>query len=274
MKDSSQAIAVQPDPTRIHQRDNKGRMNDALQYHSEGFMVWPTALDTRLRIQAIEAIERIQKDCHDVAEDLSALLLFEKELSGKARDGVPASEVGDALFLINDAPRFDPVFSEIVQLDILRQIAHSTLGGDAFELHFMNVTIKSAHFGRAIAWHRDYPNGYICTQQSDFIRIMLCLDGMDSENGATVFARGSHRISDEEALVQKQQLDRSGIQHLVPAFCAAGSMVLIHPKVLHGGGINQSPKPRRNIVIQLGRAGRDFTALSTESMTGTLLSLR
>lgn len=247
-------------------------MNDCLHYQSEGFMVWPSALDAQLRIRAIAAIERIHQSCHDFSAELTGLLLFEKELSGSARDGVPASEVGDALFLINDAPRFDPVFGELLQLEVIRQIARSTLGGEAFELHFMNVTIKSAHFGRAIAWHRDYPNEYICTPASDFIRIMLCLDGMDSENGATVFAKGSHRISDEEASAQKKQLDRATIQHLEPAHCAPGGFVVIHPKVLHGGGINHSAKPRRNIVMQIGRAGRDFVALNRESMTGTVLT--
>lgn len=152
-------------------------MKDKRHYHSEGFMVWPTVLDAQLSAQAIEAIERIQKNCHDFPEDLSALLLFERALSGSARGGVPAAEVGDALFLINDAARFDPVFRAIVQRDVIRQMAQHALGGDAFELHFINATIKSARFGRSIAWHRDYPNDYICTPQSDFVRIMLCSGG-------------------------------------------------------------------------------------------------
>lgn len=31
-------------------------------------------------------------------------------------------------------------------------------------------------------------------------------------------------------------------------------MVLIHPKVLHGGGMNRSARPRRNIILQAGDA--------------------
>jgi len=149
------------------------------------------------------------------------------------------------------------------------------MGGDYHGLvvHFINVTIKQPRFGRAIGWHRDYPNTAYCTAQSDFLRLMLCLDGMAADSGATRFLPASHGISDAQAASDKDHgtWPRPAADDGICLACAPGQLVAIHPKVLHGGGMNTSERPRRNIVIQVGKASAALTTDDRDLLTGMLL---
>ena len=113
------------------------------------------------------------------------------------------------------------------------------------------------------AWHRDFPNRYLSGERSDFLWVMICLDGMTENGGATRFVPGSHRLRDEDAIAEHRQ----GIRHRLAqdagraALCERGDIVLIHPKVLHGSRMNRTTTPRRNLVLQVGVEG---AALSGE----------
>ena len=203
--------------------------------------------------------------------------VFEKDLPAKARDGVPAAEVGDAVFIASDLAAHSPVWRVLLDQPALGALARAVLGSDAACLHFMNGTIKQPHWGRAIAWHRDFPNHYLCPSRSSFVRLMLCLDGMQAEGGATRFIPGSHRIGDDTA---RQAKGEGGIGPSearpapgdgVAATCAPGAIVLIHPKVLHGGPVNRGGRIRRNVVLQAGVPDDPPMGLP-ESVTGWLLA--
>ena len=243
----------------------------ALDYHQQGFAVLPGLVAPALvqRLQA--ATQRIQHGQAALPAALREHLVFERDLSVQGRSGVEASAVGDAIFIIGDPPAFDPVFGELLQHAGLCAAARALLGTPALVFHFMNVTIKHADFGRAIGWHRDFPNSYMSTAGADFLRLMLPLDGMDAEMGATGFVAGTHSISDEEARRLKpikERPDAQAPERLQWAHCAAGDLVAIHPKVLHGGGMNRSGRARRNIVLQIGRADAPVVGEGRESITG------
>lgn len=140
----------------------------------------------------------------------------------------------------------------------------------------MNVTIKNPRFGRSIAWHRDYPNGYFCNKDSSFIRLMICLDGMSTASGATCFDAGSHGISDQEAQQQKANGNWPGPDpaKTITLQCDPGQIVAIHPKVLHGGGMNTGTGMRRNVILQIGRPGAETVTQATESLTGIVIGAK
>jgi hypothetical protein len=54
------------------------------------------------------------------------------------------------------------------------------------------------------------------------------------------------------------------------AICPPGSVVAIHPKVVHGGPPNGSLRQRRNLIIQWGRADDPIatSAEGPETLTG------
>jgi ectoine hydroxylase-related dioxygenase (phytanoyl-CoA dioxygenase family) len=186
-------------------------------------------------------------------QDRAARLVMERDLPSAQRDGRPVQKAGNAIFVIDDPPAFDPVFARIVVLPQLVAAVRHLLGSSDICLHFCNVTMKSPRVGSRINWHRDFPNRFMCPEHASFLRLMVCLDGMERENGATMIVPGSHRLTDGEA--RATPLPAAGVlqQTAVAVACGPGSAVFIHPKVIHGGPRNASSRHRRNLVVQWGR---------------------
>ena len=245
-------------------------------YEAQGFAVLPGFVDEAWAEALCSAVDAVQRNVANLNDTERARLVFERDLSVKGRGGIAAEAVGDALFILGEPEAFDPLFLRLLTWPPLVQAAQHALGTDAVVGHFMNVTIKHPRFGRAIGWHRDFPNTYICPEGSDFLRLMLCLDGMDVETGATGFVPGTHRVSDEAAREAKQDENAHGTSVPDPdtvqtVVCRRGDLVLIHPKVLHGGGMNTGARPRRNVVMQIGHASAPLVTSYRESCTGLAL---
>jgi ectoine hydroxylase-related dioxygenase (phytanoyl-CoA dioxygenase family) len=130
-------------------------------------------------------------------------------------------------------------------------LAHTRalLGTRDILLHFCNVTMKRSRVGSGIYFHRDYPNGYLTPRSVSCLRVMVCLDGMSAENGATVVRAGSH-IAPAEGPPTRDAVLAAPLERVL---CPPGSLVFIHPLVLHGGPPNPSASHRRNVVMQWGR---------------------
>ncbi|WP_253206847.1 phytanoyl-CoA dioxygenase family protein [Verticiella alkaliphila] len=252
---------------------NDARDQAVLAYHQDGYTAWPASLSQDLLHRLGSATHAIQSQVAALPQEMQALLAFERDLSTTGRGGIDAKDVGDAIFIIGDPSRFDPVFLELVQTPIIRQAASALLGCEDLALHFINVTIKHPRFGRGIGWHRDYPNPSYCTEHADFLRLMLCLDGMDETSGATRFIPGSHMLSDAQAVEEKTQRNwpKPSPSTGCALTCGTGHIVAIHPKVLHGGPMNTSSRPRRNIVIQIGKASAPMTGTERDSVSGLRL---
>lgn len=247
-------------------------------YAAQGFAHWPGGFAAALLDELRAAVDAVQAGAAALPEALRARLVFERGLPAGRRGGVPDEAVGDAIFILGEPGAFAPVFDSLLGHPAVAGAARRLLRTDAVVAHFMNVTIKHPRFGRAIAWHRDYPNGYICTAQSDFLRLMLCLDGMDAASGGTCFAPGSHRLDDAAAQLAgapdrapQREAEARAAGPCTPS-CAPGDLVAIHPKVLHGGGMNGGARPRRNVVLQLGRAGAELVTQEREAITGRPLT--
>ena len=193
-------------------------------------------------------------------EDRARYIVFEKHDSGQEP------------FIIGDLCRWSSSFRQLLSNEFLVRHAQAALNTKSLSAHLMNATIKHPHIGRRIAWHRDFPNRYITSPASDHMRIMVCLDGMAVDGGATRFIPGSHLISDEAARSASDARHELDPYAGEVAVCEPGSFVLIHPKVLHGSPINDSGKLRRNIVIQVGT--RDARVIGEkESITGLPLRI-
>lgn len=230
---------------------------DAAGFARDGYCVMRQAVPQPRVAAFTRAVDRVQAMVPDLPPALRERLTLERDLPADKRGGIAAEEVGDAIFILGDPPAFDAIFATLLEEPAIPAAVQGALGTRDVVAHFMNVTIKHPRFGRAIGWHRDFPNRYACPSSSCFVRVMLCLDGMTEAGGATAFLPGSHRIGDAEA----EALSVSPIRPPPPspgaavlARCDPGDLVVIHPKVLHGGGINTSATPRRNIVLQAGDA--------------------
>lgn len=252
---------------------------DALEiFDGQGFVIWPSPIEKSLLDGLVASVEAIQRNAQAKALDpaLNELLVYEKDLSASKRAGVEGALTGDSIFIVGDPARFDEVFAKTLQDAALVAAATALLGVDEAAVHFMNVTIKNPGFGRSISWHRDYPNGYFCTRDSSFVRLMICLDGMSVESGATCFDAGTHRISDQEAQQQKMNGNWPSPDpaNTVTVQCDPGQIVAIHPKVLHGGGMNTGSGMRRNLILQIGTLGAEPMTHANESLTGIVIGAK
>jgi hypothetical protein len=170
-------------------------------------------------------------------------------------DPVPHESGKRDIFILGDLCRYEKSFFNFLNNVDLRDIIQSCLGVKLpLIVHLINATIINPFRNRAINWHRDFPNGYICGAEANFLRIMICLDGMIEHRGATRFIPGSHLVSDAAAIAEKQRrLKHNYPSHAgVAAECGAGEVVLIHPKVIHGTPSSSGETARRNIIIQVG----------------------
>ena len=225
-----------------------------LAYHKNGFGIIPGGVSGERVEMAIAAIEDIQARVNDLPAALTEKLVMERDLPARKRGGIEPHETGDAIFIVNDLPVVLPELAALLIDSVLVGIVRRFLVTEDIRYHFSNVTMKRGRIGSGISWHRDFPNQYICPKRSSFLRMMVCLDGMDGENGVTQFVEGSHLISDEEAVGAVSSLAAADPQAVVStACCGPGSLVLIHPKCVHGGAPNVSARHRRNVIVQWGR---------------------
>lgn len=216
-------------------------------YAAQGFAILSGLYTPSVLAGFAAALTQIEENAEALAARHAGKLVFERDLPAHRRDGL--TDVGAALFLVNDLALFAAAFRPLHETPGVKRIFSELLGMDQPALHYTNATIKQARFGRAIAWHRDFPNRYICPPDGRYLRLMLCLDGMTDGAGATMFYPGSQRedATDDVAAYLAAQ---SGMP--VAAVCAPGDVVLIHPRVIHGGGMNRAARPRRNLILQAG----------------------
>lgn len=203
------------------------------QFAETGYLVVENAVEPDLLRQMRDALERIERA---VAEDT---------LPGHLRRWVGSVVGGDTITNIMELPLFDPVFRNLIVyprvLDILEAIFETT------EFGFHNYKcIGKMPGGRAdFPWHRDLP--YLPHTSANLVTCMVCMDAMTEENGATVVCPGTHH--DANALPGDTDIPRSDVpDERVAVLCPAGSAVLIHINLIHGGPPNGTTSKRRNVI--------------------------
>ncbi len=113
-------------------------------------------------------------------------------------------------------------------------------------LHFCNLTLKAPLVGPAIGWHRDAANTFFSAADHRTVRMLVPSDEMLEINGGTAVAVGSHA---DPAGRDPDQFE------VVHPNVAPGSVLVLHPQVLHGSGPNRSIRSRRVMVVQFGVHG-------------------
>ncbi len=177
------------------------------------------------------------------------------DLPEQRNPGINKEEITEEPFIIGELADLSAAFAALMMNPRLWDIAATILENDNVIYHFSNITRKPAFKGPSVNWHRDFPNRYLCPEDSDnFLRLLLPLEGMNQSSGCTTIVTKSHAISDEEAIREHQQQSRDMSQHkhITALELKQGQAAAIHPKLLHGGPINRSQLSRNLLVIQFG----------------------
>lgn len=213
-------------------------------------------------------LDAISSDVQRLPQDLRDLLTLERDLSPRQRGEITEAQAGDRVFLVGELQRFAPAFEALITHPKILETLEALFESRDFAFHFMNATVKSAHVGSKVGWHRDWPNKYLCGKTSNQVRLMLCIDGMRKGEEALDVERDTHTIGDEEARTASLRGRVWRADEIATIECPPGALVALHPKLVHGSGPNRTPRPRRNILMQWGGPGCELLDETRELHTG------
>lgn len=244
-------------------------------YDETGYLVIENAVDNDTLEKLRAEVDRIARE---VAED--ALPAAQKRHISFDRDrarafaGVAQSEGSqerDAISNIMELPLFAPIFKDLILYPRVLDALETLFDTPEFSFYNLKCICKMAGNGTSFQWHRDLP--YLQHTTPNLITCMICLDDMTPENGATAVCPGTHRIAHEDVLASDVDIPESEIPDpRVTVECAAGSAVLFHTNIIHGGGPNRSNGPRRN-AISIWRGPNTYST-RLHRMTGEDLAPR
>ncbi len=220
-------------------------------YERDGFVVVPECLDPQSLDRLRTAMDQVISGYNQLPPRLRVHIQFETDFlkfQPQTNDLSP-EQIGNAVKLVMELPMFDRVFAELICHEPLLDVLETLFGTPEFAFHNYKAIVKSPRVSSSFVWHRDLP--YLQHTSPNLLTAMLCLDEMTEANGATVVFPGTHRIPHEQVTPADMTIPEEKLPSDVPRVsvcCPAGSAVLFHANIIHGGGPNRSDIPRRNLI--------------------------
>lgn len=212
-------------------------------YHEDGYVIVENVVEPELLRQLTDELDRIESEvaAGTLPDRLRRWISLERDRSNRT-----AAQT-DTISNIMEIPRFGPAFRDLIvhgrTLDILEALFDST----EFSFHNYKAICKMPGGKAPFQWHRDLP--YLPHTTPDLITCMLCVDPMTAENGGTVVFPGSHLSAPEQVDPSDTDMLESDLpDNAVTVECPAGSAVLFHVNIVHGGGPNLTQTKRRNVI--------------------------
>ncbi len=220
-------------------------------YERDGYVVVEDCLDATMLARLRAGVEHITKDPDSMPEHLKRWIDFERNYVRRQPEYNEHSseQVGNAIRNIMELPLFNPLFGELIVYEPVLDVLEAIFASSEFAFHNYKCIIKAPRVSSRFCWHRDLP--YLQHSSPNLITAMLCLDDMTEANGATVVMPGTHRIPHEDVKDSDTDIPESALPKdakRVMVACPAGSMVLFHVNIIHGGGANRSENTRRNVI--------------------------
>jgi hypothetical protein len=232
-------------------------------YQDDGFVVVPGLLEPALLARLREGLDGITGKLEGLGPHLRGKIFLERDHvrnNPQWYTGVLTPEqCGDSVRQVADLALFGPAFAEVLCYPPLLDVLEAVFESREFSFSLLVGRPKVARVGNGVRdgkFHRDSPTDAV-TSPGTIIAI-LCLDDMGPANGGTAFIRGSHRISDEEAVRpcwNEVELGRFGPEGRVVPSCPAGSGLFFSSKTLHAAGHNRSDASRRTLLSEWAGPG-------------------
>ena len=132
--------------------------------------------------------------------------------------------------------------------------AVADLIGPNLRFHHSKINSKLPGAATTVKWHQDFP--FTPHSNDDLVTALLLLDDVDDDNGPLQVLPGSHRgplydlwHEGEFSGAVDEQLARECRDQAVNCTGAAGSLCLMHTRLLHGSGPNLSSHPRTLFIV-------------------------
>lgn len=179
----------------------------------------------------------------EAAEGLERLWAAADEYRRRGRDthirGLDPSAANVRVFELLD---LDPLFRDLIRRPVALELVRALLGPDFL---ISNFTANIARPGaRSMSLHSDQalvvPEPWL---EPWSINIIWCLTDVRSENGATLFIPGSHRVT------RRSELGPDPAAQLVPFEARAGAIIAMDGRVWHTSGANITEDEDRALLF-------------------------
>lgn len=204
-------------------------------YRENGFCVAEGILDAGLIDKARSVVDGLL-----ASADLAGVAEAEPEDASKARRiWAPTSR--------------DAIFADLAQDAALLDAVEQLIGPDIV-LQYSKLNVKPPRVGSVVEWHQDF--SYYPHTNTDLVATLIYLDDATRENACLRVVAGSHRhglLSHESegyfvGKVSSPAAVGLGDAAIVDCEGAAGSVVFIHPLLLHSSEKNLSDLYRRVFI--------------------------
>jgi hypothetical protein len=149
---------------------------------------------------------------------------------------------------LDEAYPASSALGRIMALPEVKGIVASLVGENCvLDHHFLHVTFPPALTGGPLPAQHTHQDSTIDPRRAFDIQLMYFPQEVTADMGGTRFVPGSHlRIVSEAAIPRYQNV--RGQQHMV---CPAGTLLVVHHGIWHGGGANRSDQIRYMFKIRL-----------------------
>mgnify|MGYP002403326141 CR=1 FL=1 len=207
-------------------------------YFRDGFLVLenyvPEVWLTKLRRAMIELID----NSRSLTQSTDAFVLEDKH-----------SAVEPRLHRVTNPQDHHPVFWEFFTDRVMVDLAADVVGADV-KFHHAKLNVKTGQGSSRFDWHQDIP-GWPHTDFSP-VTIGIYIEGCEADQGPLTLAEGTnrgplHRMHDDAGTfvgIDPDVIAAIEKERLVESLGGPGTTVLLNCRVIHGSGINRSPKPR------------------------------
>lgn len=216
------------------------------EYEEAGYVVVENAIDAATLSRLRDGLEEIEHSFNSGAlpPHMRHWITTDRDRTRGLKTGEVAS---DSITNIMELPLFGAAFRDFIIYPRVLDVLEALFETPEFSFHNLKCIAKMPGNKAGFQWHRDLP--YLKHTSPNLLTCMACIDDMTAQNGGTVVCPGSHKNAPPEARDGDTDISESDVpQTRVTVECPAGSIVLFHVNLVHGGGPNRSESKRRNVI--------------------------
>ena len=213
-------------------------------FHAEGYLLVEDAVSpaqlAALRAQFADWVEESRRHTGAWGETVNGRGRFDVEPGHDA--------ARPALRRVNAPTDVSAAYLEVVRASRMTDCV-AELIGPAIRFHHSKINSKLPGAATAVKWHQDFP--FTPHSNDDLVTALLMLDDVTGENGPLQVLPGSHR--GEIHSLWHDGVFTGAVDDAVARDCVAraasctgraGSVCLMHTRLLHGSAANRSAQPR------------------------------
>lgn len=213
------------------------------QFRRDGFLVVESVLDE----VSLQALDEVQRDW--IVEAARRSASHGETADGRARFDVATNDNRPAILRrVNNPVEISETYYKTAFDGVIPDMVAALIGPDV-KYHHSKINLKQPGSSVAVRFHQDFP--YTPHSNDDIVTALVMLDDMTQDNGCLIVVPGSHREEIHSLWhdgrftgAVADSVVEANRHRMVPVTGAAGTVCLMHTRMLHGSGRNESDEPR------------------------------